>query len=472
MDAIQALATQLMREFLKHCDISDHSLEPFNQSILDMATVGPELSVEKKAPHLLCHQVIVIDGATPHRSKRGSPTESSRPGKRSKTNPASADQVMDTILRKCVELHSKRAQVAGDKSWIPVKARKYNGEVKKYAEDIVVLDFRDAVRKLNEEVGHFACKAIQIIYNEALYWDIIQKQADVLDPLRLRATKGPSDGSGDAERKAAKELSTALGLRGFSPTSQQKYRRLWKNLANWRKGGVRMILFYRTTDFDNFCEKYSEEAKTPLDKKILSLEGKYGPHIQQLEHRVMKEARGDMTGRIWLQEPFIMERIKVPEESWNNANNPWLSDAEENQSVFITLIPRDEKLVYVCPIVTIHKGDYLGIFSGNIRYSDAFDKKRGVCGPTKDLWLDYGQVTGVLNQMKVSPPYGTENVRLEWELIDISVGMQCHQAWRVAVRALRTIKPFEELIRAARHEDQYLLHREPANAKNGYLSEG
>ncbi|KAF5127196.1 hypothetical protein E5D57_008124 [Metarhizium anisopliae] len=404
---------------------------------------------------------------------------------------------MDTILRKCVELHSKRAQVAGDKSWIPVKARKYNSEVKKYAEDIVVLDFRDAVRKLNEEVGHFACKAIQIIYNEALYWDIIQKQADVLDPLRLRATKGPSDGSGDAERKAAKELSTALGLRGFSPTSQQKYRRLWKNLANWRKAGVKMILFYRTTDFDNFCEKYSGDTKTPLDKKVLSLEGKYGPHIQQLEHRVMKEARGDMTGRIWLQEPFIMERIKVPEESWNNANNPWLSDAEESkyqssagafqapdsnqngengensdQSVFITLIPRDEKLVYVCPIVTIHKGDYLGIFSGNIRYSDAFDKKRGVCGPTKDLWLDYGQVTGVLNQMKVSPPYGTENVRLEWELIDISVGMQCHQAWRVAVRAIRTIKPFEELIRAARHEDQYLLHREPANAKNGFLSEG
>ncbi|KFG86903.1 hypothetical protein MANI_002603 [Metarhizium anisopliae] len=192
-----------------------------------------------------------------------------------------------------------------------------------------------------------------------------------------------------------------------------------------------------------------------------------------------------------------MEKIKVSEKSWNNANNPWLSDAEESkdqssagafqapdgnqngqngqnsdQSVFITLIPRDEKLVYVCLIVTIHKGDYLGVFSGNIRYSDAFDKKCGVCGPTKDLWLDYGQVTGVLNQMKVSPPYGTENVRLEWELIDISVGMQRHQAWRVAVRALRTIKPFEELIRAARHEDQYLLHQEPANAKNSFLSEG
>lgn len=42
MDAIQALATQLMREFLKHCDISDYSLEPFNQSIIDIATVGEQ----------------------------------------------------------------------------------------------------------------------------------------------------------------------------------------------------------------------------------------------------------------------------------------------------------------------------------------------------------------------------------------------------------------------------------------------
>lgn len=42
MDAIQALATQVMREVLKHCDISEHSLEPFNQAILDIATAGEQ----------------------------------------------------------------------------------------------------------------------------------------------------------------------------------------------------------------------------------------------------------------------------------------------------------------------------------------------------------------------------------------------------------------------------------------------
>lgn len=42
MDAIQSLATQVMREFLKHCEISDHSLEPLNQCILDISTVGEQ----------------------------------------------------------------------------------------------------------------------------------------------------------------------------------------------------------------------------------------------------------------------------------------------------------------------------------------------------------------------------------------------------------------------------------------------
>lgn len=40
MDAIQAIATRMMRELMKHCEISDHSLEPFNQYILDISTFG------------------------------------------------------------------------------------------------------------------------------------------------------------------------------------------------------------------------------------------------------------------------------------------------------------------------------------------------------------------------------------------------------------------------------------------------
>lgn len=402
---------------------------------------------------------------------------------------------MDTILRDCVDLNSKRAKLGGNSDTKIVRVGQHNSKIREYAESIAESGFDDAVRRVNDEHGDLVCKDIQTRYNESIYWDIIQTRAHSLDPMRLRTPKSPSDGSGEAEKVAAKEFSTALGL-GVSSPSQQKYRRLWKNLAKWRKSGVDMILFYRTTQFNNFCRDYPAEAKIPLDEMVLSLEKKYGRHIKHLEDRVMKVAQGDMTGRIWLQEPLITERIEVPEISWNNAHNPWLSDAEESkyqsspgafqapdgnqngengensdQSVFISLMPGHEKLVYVCPIVTIHKGDYLGIFSGNIRYSDAFDKERGVRGPTDNLWLDYSQVTGVLNQMKVSPPYGTENVRLEWELIDISIKIKRQQAWRVAVRALRTIKPFEDLIQVPHHGKQYLLHQESANARRGYLSE-
>ncbi|OAQ60891.1 transposase IS4 domain-containing protein [Pochonia chlamydosporia 170] len=409
--------------------------------------------------------------------------------------PTSAVQAMDTVLRDCAKLNSERGKIR-DKDPNIGKIRKQNSLIREYADEIAGSTFDDAVKKVNLESAHFVCKDMQVRYNESIYWDIIQRRAHDLDPNKLQTPKGPPDGFSVAEKDAATELSTALGL-GGSPPSQRKYRRHWKNLANWRKSGVDMILFYRTTQFDEFCLHYSETANMPLDTKVLELEQSYGCHIKQLEERVMKEAQGDMTGSIWLHQPSIMEKIEIPEERWNNVNNPWLSDAEESkyrsshgafqaldgkqrgengensdQSVFISLIPRPEELVHVCPIVTIHKGDYLGIFSGNIRYSDVFDKKCGVRGPTKNLWLDYSQATGVLNQMKVSAPQGTENVRLEWELIDFSVASKCHQAWRVAVRALRTIEPFEELVRAAGHTEQYLMHQEPANARKGFLSEG
>lgn len=405
----------------------------------------------------------------------------------------SSVEVMDTILRDCAKLNSARGKL-GDSETKLVIVRHQNGIIREYAKEIAECDFNDAVHKVNRESAHFVCKDIQIRYNESVYWDIIQSRASILDPEKLRNPKGPSDGFEDAEKQAAKEFLTALGL-GVSPPSQQKYRRLWKNLANWRKSGVDMILFYRTKQFDSFCLGYPKTAKTPLDAKIRALEERYGDQIKQLEDRVMRATGDDAIGRIWLQHPLIIERVGVPEKSWDNASNPWLCEAEEaqyesspqafqapdglqedkesdvlDQSVFVTLLPGDKIPLYVCPIVTIHRGDYLGIFSGNMRYSVAADKTQAVCGPTETLWLDYSQLTGVLNQMKVSPPNGFENVRLEWEIIESSVGASSRQTWRVAVRALETIKPFEELVRVASHQEQYLLHQEPAYGRKGFLS--
>jgi hypothetical protein len=78
-------------------------------------------------------------------------------------------------------------------------------------------------------------------------------------------------------------------------------------------------------------------------------------------------------------------------------------------------------------------------------------------GPTPYLWLDYSQVTGTLNQIRVARPGGEANVCLAWE------------HWRVLVVATRKIIPFEPLIRAASSEEQFALHQSLDYARRGFL---
>lgn len=61
--------------------------------------------------------------------------------------------------------------------------------------------------------------------------------------------------------------------------------------------------------------------------------------------------------------------------------------------------------------------------------------RHGIRGSTEKLWLDYSEVTGPLNQMKVAALGGDANVALQWELIN--GGSVSPHMWRVAVRLLR-----------------------------------
>ncbi|KAJ5776740.1 uncharacterized protein N7511_001751 [Penicillium nucicola] len=226
-------------------------------------------------------------------------------------------------------------------------------------------------------------------------------------------------------------------------------------------------------------------------------EERYAFHIKQLEERVAEESKGDLTGRLWLSQPLVADRLSVPENAWNSAINPWSSSVEEtvfqlsgshepsavthggffdlqpmaetmrNKSIFITLQPKDDVFLAVCPIISVQEGDTLGIFAGLIRYSSEYSVVYGIPGPEENLWLDYSTVTGVLNLMKVSAPGADSNVRLQWELIDgrSEGGLM----WKVSVVALRAIQPFEEIVRAAPQKEQYLLHQSPACAKRGYM---
>lgn len=104
-----------------------------------------------------------------------------------------------------------------------------------------------------------------------------------------------------------------------------------------------------------------------------------------------------------------------------------------------------------------------------IRYSEGYNALYSVPGPKARLWLDYSRVTGTLNMMGVSAPGGDSNVYLQWELVEDREGLNTHLTWRVSVRALRTITPFEDIIRAA---PQKVMHRRPDYARKGFMKYG
>lgn len=75
----------------------------------------------------------------------------------------------------------------------------------------------------------------------------------------------------------------------------------------------------------------------------------------------------------------------------------------------------------------------------------------------------------MLNQMLVSEPGGSADVRTHWELIYDDVDPEDCAQWRVLVKASKPIMPFEPLVREAAQQEQYVLHSSPEHAKRGFL---
>ncbi|OAQ58992.1 hypothetical protein VFPPC_11486 [Pochonia chlamydosporia 170] len=403
-------------------------------------------------------------------------------------SPTSAREVMETIFLNCANLNYARGKYNDRDAMVPVKTN--IEEIRSHAEQIAEFGYVQAVDAVKKELSIGASRNIQARYNEAFYWEIITKGAKLLDPAKLPPTKGPLDEFTKAEKVAAAKFMIEAG-HGTSYTSQQRFRRLWKSLFDMRKAGVDKILFYRTKQFDKFCEAYPRDGDESLVDTVLSWDKVYGPHIGQLEGRVTEESGGDLTGKSWLSQPYVAERLEVPEALWDCAKNLWISEGEEAafksasgfkeasgdqlgglfdihvasgyrcKSTFVSLLPWNETSLRVCPTVTVREGDFLGVFAGKIRFSEEFDATWGIRGPREKLWLDCSQDIGLLNLMRVSPPDGYANVRLQWELV---YDLKGSPAWRVSVRALKTIEPFEEIIRVASQTEQYDMHQAFENA--------
>lgn len=200
-----------------------------------------------------------------------------------------------------------------------------------------------------------------------------------------------------------------------------------------------------------------------------------------------------------LEDSHGARRLEIDNSLWNNAGNKWASNSEKknfqvngpskfpsdalyrrvdtgvpffqsaDKAAFTILETKNDGSLFICSIVPVQEGDILGVFAGKIRLSENWNACHGIPGPIKDLGLDYSRVTGTLNQMQVSEPNGRANVNLQWETLDDGFGNDCCTTWRVSVKALGSIIPFEPYVCAAPQKEQYALHASPEYAKNGFL---
>lgn len=185
----------------------------------------------------------------------------------------------------------------------------------------------------------------------------------------------------------------------------------------------------------------------------------------------------DTNRNFYLDDPLVANQLSIRATAWNNSSNQWAKSTEQklfldhrtcpisekrlgtifgpdaasgfgrDKSLFIFILPEHDGSLSVCSIIPLVVGDYLGIFAGQVRFSDEICTINGIQGPSKNLWLDQSQVTGVLNQMKTSSSNDPANVGLNWEL-SVENGHTYPQAsWRVTVKATANIQPLHPLVR-------------------------
>jgi hypothetical protein len=403
---------------------------------------------------------------------------------------------MSSILFECAKVNFSIALYGHRTSGAPTTTKP--DKIRKYVDEISEYDYEKAIDVIRRDNALATGKGLQNRYNETIFWKIILKGAALIDPTKLPSAKGPADGFTMAEKAATKKFMEDAGY-SLGAENQRQCRIFWKNLFNMRKAGIDKVLYYRTKEFDSFCKGYPKTSEISLVDAIMKWETQHRAHIEQLETRALRLAKGDVMRLSDLEDPQVVERLKVHESSWNNAKNEWAFTIEEesfkekglqafspevlcapydyqlvsgsggDKSTFTFLLPKDGSSLFACSIVPVREGDFLGIFAGKIRFSENWSTTHGIRGPIDNLWLDYSQVTGTLNQMLVSEPGGPANVRLQWEVIDDDTGTDSCTLWRVSVKATKPIMPFDPLVRAAAQREQYVLHSSSENAKRGFL---
>ena len=289
------------------------------------------------------------------------------------------------------------------------------------------------------------------------------------------------------EKVAAKQLILAL-RHGTCRDNVFKWTCYWKLLSDLRQRGAITLLLYRSSDFKTHFFCYTKKLDLLLSWNYI-----FDFPLQQLRLRVIAEEGGDFSGMCDIEDNRILERLRIAQTSaWANNLSVWDQDQTEyenflakhsviatsgksnehilchgikgeltcNKSIFISIVPFEgesrnkvisskpasTKLLSISPLVSVAPRDFLGIFSGELRYVDR-KPLRAIKGPVPGLWLDYSKIPGKLNHMRVAKPGEQTNVCLAWEGVNETKGERSCQYLRVLAIATRDIMPFDQLIR-------------------------
>lgn len=414
-------------------------------------------------------------------------------------NPGHAIRVATSVLLELVNRHDKIGTSGNRTEMLTTTTN--TAKIRKFTKELASMEYEAALHSIKERKAQYEGNGIQIGNNENAYWGIILKGVKFVDPATLPkgSAKGPLDGFSAAEKAATLDFMTKGGF-GIGKGNQLLLRHFWKTLFDIRKAGVEMITCYRTTEFDEYCKTYPRRSDISLVDTIVSWEKVYGPQVDQLEGRVFEYCKGDFSGKSRLMQKHVAERLQVAESSWNDVSNEWYSGDEEaafklatnvkatssksvaslfndrantpqhqNKALFISLFPDGDKRLVVCPTIPVSPGDFLGMYSGTVRFSEKYNPSHGIPGREPKLWLDYSQSTGTFNQTQVSKPNADANVYLHWEAVNEQDEMGSCESWRVLVIAGKPIMPFEPLVRTTSRNEQYLLHQRLVFANRGFM---
>ncbi|KAN0101933.1 hypothetical protein V8E51_012443 [Hyaloscypha variabilis] len=228
--------------------------------------------------------------------------------------------------------------------------------------------------------------------------------------------------------------------------------------------------------------------------RTISWNNVYDFPLRQLRLRVIAQEWNDFSGQSDIEERWIYNRLRALQNMcWGDHLSVWNQDLTEyedflanhnlkpsstksnihvlrhgikgqldrNKSIYVSLVPYEgqsdrralsnkaalTELLAVAPLVAVAPGDFLGLFPGRLRYTDQ-KLMRAVSGPVPNLWLDYSDVMGKLNKVKVAKAGEMTNVYLAWEGVNEVKGDKSFcQYLRVLVIATRHIMPFDHLIR-------------------------